>query len=92
MPGRAKRRRFVVSGRVQGVGFRWFVRESGERLGLHGWTRNCPDGTVEVEAEGRPEALAEFARRLMTGPGHVDGVAETALPPEGGSGSFRIIL
>jgi len=87
------RQRFVVSGRVQGVGFRWFVLRWAQRLALRGWVRNRDDGTLEAEAEGRPEAVAEFARRLRAGPAgaRVDEVEQTALPPEGGPPFFDIL-
>ena len=61
-------RRFVVSGHVQGVGFRWFVRNAARELGLTGWVRNLADGRVEAEASGAPEALAAFEGRLREGP------------------------
>lgn len=57
----------VVAGRVQGVGFRWFVSETAKALGLGGWVRNRDDGSVEAEAEGTASALDEFERRLWTG-------------------------
>lgn len=58
----------VVRGRVQGVGFRWFVRETATALGLAGTVRNRADGTVEVEAEGNDAAIAELHRELARGP------------------------
>ncbi len=58
----------VVAGRVQGVGFRWFVRAEAERLGLGGWVANEPDGTVRVVAEGDPDAISELVARLGEGP------------------------
>jgi acylphosphatase len=61
-------RRLVVSGRVQGVGFRWFVRQAARELGLAGRVRNLPDGTVEVEVAGPEEALARLRERLREGP------------------------
>ncbi|MFA6003814.1 MAG: acylphosphatase [Elusimicrobiota bacterium] len=88
------RQRFVVSGRVQGVGFRWFVHDCAENLGLRGWVRNLSDGTVEAEAEGRPQDLAELFRRLQSGPGgtaQVDKVEAALLPPEGGKPHFDIL-
>jgi acylphosphatase len=63
------KRMFVrVSGRVQGVGFRWFVIGEAERLGLRGWVRNASDGSVEVEAEGPAAAIDELRLRLEKGP------------------------
>jgi acylphosphatase len=60
--------RFWVSGRVQGVGFRWFVRREAAELGLAGRVRNLPDGRVEVAVVGEPPALSAFRERLRTGP------------------------
>lgn len=57
-----------MTGLVQGVGFRWFVRERARRLGLAGWVRNAPDGSVEVAAAGTPESLAALRRALLDGP------------------------
>ncbi|MGD2113598.1 MAG: acylphosphatase [Acidobacteriota bacterium] len=72
--GRTESRRYRLEGRVQGVGFRWFVRERARELGLHGWTRNEPDGSVTVVASGEPEVLARFEELLRQGPpaGRVD--------------------
>ena len=57
-----------VSGRVQGVGFRWFAREEARRLGLSGWVTNCPDGSVEVAAGGETSSLERLRRALEVGP------------------------
>ena len=78
-----------ISGRVQGVGFRWFVVREAEGLGLVGWVMNADDErSVEVVAEGDPGALAELERRLRTGPrgAHVEAM-EVAHGPA--SGEFR---
>lgn len=69
----------AVRGHVQGVGFRWFVRERARALGLGGWVRNCSDGSVEVLAIGDASALNELRRLLSEGPrganvSHVDDV------------------
>jgi acylphosphatase len=61
-------RRYLVSGRVQGVGFRFFVESAAVREGLHGWVRNLPDGRVEIAAEGDGEALERFERHVRHGP------------------------
>jgi len=60
--------RFLVSGMVQGVGFRWFVARHARALGLTGYARNLPDGSVEVVVSGPNEALPEFERLLRAGP------------------------
>ncbi len=60
--------RLQVAGRVQGVGFRWFVRVAGRRLRLAGWVKNNADGTVEVSALGAAEQLDEFRRLVERGP------------------------
>lgn len=61
-------RRYYVEGRVQGVGFRYFVEEAAHELGLAGYTRNLADGRVEVYAIGPKEALDELEGRLWRGP------------------------
>ena len=61
-------RRFVISGRVQGVGFRYFTQDAARREGLHGFVRNNDDGTVEAVAEGDSEALERFERAIRRGP------------------------
>jgi acylphosphatase len=57
-----------VSGRVQGVGFRWFVVEKARRLRLAGWVRNRPDGKVEIAASGSADALAQLESAVSSGP------------------------
>ena len=61
-------RKFVVSGRVQGVGFRYFAFDAARRDGLHGYVTNNEDGTVEALAEGEAEAVERFERALRRGP------------------------
>ena len=70
-----------ISGRVQGVGFRWFVQDEARELGLAGWVRNKPDGNVELAAGGNAQSLQEFAARVRRGPpgARVDNAKE--LPP-----------
>lgn len=62
------RRRAVVDGRVQAVGFRWATEAEARRLGLAGFVRNLPDGSVEVEAEGQEAAVADLVAWLHSGP------------------------
>jgi acylphosphatase len=57
-----------VSGRVQGVGFRWFVADKARRLRLAGWVKNRPDGNVEIAAAGTAEALAKLESAVASGP------------------------
>lgn len=61
-------RRYVISGRVQGVGFRYFVRQQAQALDLAGWARNLPDGRVEAFIEGPRTTLDSVEQRLREGP------------------------
>ncbi len=65
--GAPKSYRFVVSGRVQGVGFRWFAQRTADRLGVTGWARNLADGRVEVLAQGTPQSLDKMQEMLEEG-------------------------
>ena len=60
--------RIRVTGFVQGVGFRYFVRREADRIGVTGFVRNLPDGSVESVAAGRSAAVDEFVRRVRSGP------------------------
>jgi acylphosphatase len=75
--------RFVIRGRVQGVGFRWFVRVQARRLSLAGWVANRPDGTVEVAAAGDQENLDELRRQVTRGPDGADVTSLAELEPPG---------
>jgi acylphosphatase len=61
-------RRFVISGRVQGIGFRYFTQAAAARENVHGWVRNLPDGCVEALAEGEAGAIERFEHALRHGP------------------------
>src|SRR5260370_3605448 len=89
---RTQSRRFLVRGRVQGVGFLWFVEREAQILGIAGWVRNDPDGSVEVLASGTPEQLAGFRSRLQDGPraARVDDVEESEADPVAGRDSFQV--
>jgi len=78
-------RRFLLQGRVQGVGFRYFACTQAERLGVRGWVRNLPDGNVEIHAETDPEILDEFSRLIRSGPrmAHVVDMSTAVVPEEG---------
>jgi acylphosphatase len=71
-------KRFFVSGRVQGVGYRFFARDAAERIGVTGYAKNLRDGRVEVYALGANDQLRDFSRELRRGPSHaaVTDVAE----------------
>jgi acylphosphatase len=78
-------RRLLITGRVQGVGFRWFAMERAALEGITGWVRNLPTGQVEVVAEGEADAMERFERAVRQGPprGRVDEVATEIVPPTG---------
>ena len=67
-PSGIEARRFVVRGRVQGVGFRWFVEREAHMLGIAGWVRNNHDGSVEVLAIGTRDQLLGLRSRLQQAP------------------------
>jgi acylphosphatase len=85
-------RRYIVRGRVQGVGFRWFVDSEARQLGLSGWVRNNVDGTVEVLAMGNEVQLANLREKLQRGPraARVDEVQVLPAEPVAGLETFRI--
>ncbi len=72
---------FLIRGRVQGVGFRWFVHREASELELRGWVRNTEGGEVEVVVAGEPEDLSELRASLRRGPrgSRVDGILEHTL-------------
>ena len=90
MAGKAKQ--ITVHGRVQGVGFRYFVRNAGIRLGLVGNVRNCPDSTVEIIVEGTEKKIAEFIKQVEKGPSlaWVQRVDVVDMPVQGAYRSFLI--
>jgi acylphosphatase len=81
----------LVSGRVQGVGFRWWTRSQALRLGLVGSASNLPDGRVEVVAEGTRIACDQLLKLLESDdtPGSVDHVQNRYSQPRGGFSGFR---
>ncbi|MCH7493737.1 acylphosphatase [bacterium] len=82
-------RHYIVRGRVQGVGFRWFTRQEALTLGLSGWTRNRRDGSVEVLVNGPSEALEEMDHTIVQGPptARVD-----AVDSDGGENADKVPL
>ena len=85
-------RRFFVSGRVQGVGYRYFVHDAARREGVTGYVRNLPDGRVEALAEGELEAVTRVERAIRSGPAgaRVENVETDVLTPSGAFTSFRV--
>lgn len=85
---------FLVKGRVQGVGFRWFVHREAAELGLRGWVRNTDNGAVEILAAGEPDQLEDLMLALQKGSrgSRVDQVIEHTLNDSEGAGlkSFEI--
>jgi acylphosphatase len=84
--------RYLVSGRVQGVGFRFFTEDAAAREGLSGHARNLADGRVEIAVEGEAAAVARFERAIRQGPpgARVEEVTTEAQPPTGRVRGFRI--
>jgi acylphosphatase len=85
-------KRYFVRGRVQGVGFRWFVEREAHLLGIAGWVRNNHDGSVELLAQGTRDQLSGLHSRLREGPraARVDSVDISEASPVTGLASFRI--
>ena len=85
-------KRIIVHGRVQGVGFRYFVRQAGVERGLTGDARNCPDGTVEIIVEGDAAEIAGFLKKVERGPflSRVDRVEIADVAVQGAYDSFLV--
>ena len=79
-----EKKRWVIRGHVQGVGFRWYVSRTAGSLGLRGWVRNLSDGSVEVVVEGAAENLHVIRQVIGRGPAGaiVDGVDQYEVSPE----------
>lgn len=93
MQGEEKKRlHAVIEGRVQGVGFRYFVLDQASGLGLTGWVRNRWDGSVEVAAEGEIAKLNKLLAALYQGPrgSYVSGVNAQWQPASGESNGFQV--
>lgn len=82
----------TVTGRVQGVGYRYSVLNVAGRLGLTGWVRNAPDGSVETWAQGRAPVLEEFVAFLKQGPrsAHVETVSVHSVAPDESLSRFTV--
>lgn len=87
-----RRTHLQISGKVQGVTYRESARREAARLGLAGWVRNCPDGSVEAVAEGAAASLEAFIAWCRRGPAfaQVASVEVQDEPPRGEAGPFRV--
>ena len=85
-------RRFLIRGRVQGVGFRWFTHDVAQREGVTGWVRNLPDGRVEALVEGEAESVTRVERAVRVGPpgARVETVAVDSEDATGAYNDFSI--
>ena len=86
-------RKFIIRGRVQGVGFRYFTVQAARRAGVVGTVRNLPDGSVEAIAEGAPERLEAFRDEIARGPSYafVSAVDEQEMQPTNRYRDFDVI-
>lgn len=84
--------RLVITGLVQGVGYRYFAYQSADRCGVTGWVRNRRDGAVEAQAQGPRSRVDAFVARLRIGPrwGHVDAIDVSEAPVIDGEESFTV--
>ena len=85
-------RRFIVTGRVQGVGFRYYLQDHAAVEGVHGFVRNLPDGSVEAVVEGDDESVLRVERALRRGPSsaRVEHVEIEELTPSGRATGFSV--
>lgn len=83
--------RWIVTGRVQDVSYRYFTRREAQTLGLVGWVKNLPDGSVEARVQGDPGRIEQLRERLLEGPGYarVEGIVEQELDLEEAGRDFR---
>lgn len=92
MSSERKYRHYLVFGRVQGVGFRWFVEHAAHDIGVGGWVRNLEDGPVEVLASGSETQLSALYEALLQGPraARVDRVEVDEVAPFAGYQTFQV--
>jgi acylphosphatase len=87
-------RRWIVSGRVQSVGYRYYARQAAQTLGVRGWIRNLPDGSCEVQVAGSAELLQRFHGELLRGPrgARVEDIVEESLTQVPDWQGFQIVF
>jgi acylphosphatase len=86
-------RHYLISGHVQGVGYRYFAKAAADREGVSGWVRNLPDGRVEALVEGDDESVTRVERALRQGPGGArvgDVAVDDQGPPSGAHHGFSV--
>ena len=92
MAGKLERRRVVVTGLVQGVGFRWRARKAAELYGVTGWVRNDREGSVSMELQGLPEQIDLLLQSLERGRYiRIEGLHAVRIPPEPEERDFRVL-
>ena len=91
-PPETKRLHIIITGRVQGVGYRFFAKDNADLYNATGWVRNCANGSVEVEAQAQEEILHKFCEELRKGPfmGAVSDLQTQEIELASGENSFRI--
>lgn len=77
-----------ITGRVQGVSFRWYAKQQADKLGIADYAENLPDGSVEILAEGTDAALAQFTAWCKRGPPHAE-VEHVEIAEQGAAGGIR---
>ncbi|HCX65442.1 MAG TPA: acylphosphatase [Eubacteriaceae bacterium] len=90
-----KRLRIIVEGRVQGVGFRWFAKETAKRYELTGSVKNKMDGTVEIHAQGEEKSLENYKKKIEQGPNtfaKVENIRFSEEPLQEEETDFEVIL
>lgn len=87
-----KRLHIIITGRVQGVGFRYFTKDNADMYNVTGWVRNCANGSVEAEAQAPEEILNKFCEELRKGPfmGSVSDLQTQEIETVSGENTFRI--
>jgi acylphosphatase len=90
----AEARRWLVVGKVQGVGYRYFARQAARAIGVRGWIRNLPDGSCEVQVAGTADTLQRFREELLRGPrgARVEGIEEERLVQVQAWQGFNIVF
>ena len=85
------RKHYHITGRVQGVGFRYRAKYAAQSLGVSGWVANEPDGSVTMEAQGSPQAIMAMMRQIKESRWiHIDSSSPQRIPPDPGEREFKV--